>query len=239
VEYARSVNSRHADGTEALFDPFLLGGLYVTVLILITVNALLIPTGGDTSGLSPIIGSFARQLDLAREGNFATWISSAMLLFNAMHAYALVRRYGMANLRIAGTYGLLAMGFLFLSVDDFAQIHERMEGDLRLLAREVELGGSLTHLGAMFALALAALLVVLVRGPLLRSIRKGSLRLLIGTIGLVVVCAAAEYVYNLTGPDHPDWGTRLEVAVEEGGELLAILLFLTFLHRQRTMPAEE
>ena len=103
------MNSRHADGTEALFDPFLLGGLYVTVLILITVNALLIPTGGDTSGLSPIIGSFARQLDLAREGNFATWISSAMLLFNAMHAYALVRRYGMANLRIAGTYGLLAI----------------------------------------------------------------------------------------------------------------------------------
>ncbi len=67
------------------------------------------------------------QIDLNIEGNFATWCSSMLLFYNFILAYMLAFTFRSMNRQKTIVNGLIAAGFLLLSIDDISQIHERFE----------------------------------------------------------------------------------------------------------------
>lgn len=83
-------------------------------------------TGGGTD--SPLVP----LLSMSEEGNVPTWYSSALLLgcgAGLLAIAAVVRRAGGA---FARRWELLGLLFLFLSLDEAAQLHERLNGLLHL-----------------------------------------------------------------------------------------------------------
>lgn len=173
------------------------------------------------------------QLDLAGEANGATWCSVALLLANSLLAYIHTRRCWPAHPRVAAAYGCLAIGFLFLSIDDLVMIHEELEENIiePFVARLPE-GGQAMYDGLLFGAILALLLVGIVSGSFFRAVRRDSVALLVASVALVIVGVIAEFVFVQLECDYPSRCFRVEVVFEEGGEMLAILAFLSFQYRQ-------
>lgn len=182
----------------------------------------------EFTGLAEFLFS---QLDLGSEYNFATWCSSMLLLLNALLASILARRYWSVNRWVGVVYTCLAIGFFVLSVDDFIMLHEYVEE----LALE-GLGDEDMDAGFLFGTILAVSLIALTAGPFLRSLDRRNVVLLSGTVGLVMICVAAEVALVQLDCDYVGRCFRTEVVVEEGGELLAILCFATMQYRTLIGP---
>ncbi len=199
------------------------------ISFLFVANALLVPLGSAPESLASPLRYVIHQVDLNEEGNFATWCSSMLLLLNAFSAYLLARGRWATNRRVALTTALMAVGFLLLSIDDFIGLHEFLEEVMAqaLSHHDARDTSTVMALGPLFGIALASLLTVLVAGAYWRAVQRENLPLLIACVGCVLTVGLAEFVYYQAGClEH--WCFRLEVLVEEGSELAAILLFLTF-----------
>lgn len=97
--------------------------LYLAVLV---ANLLfIVMTTAADLGMKPIHPEIARQFDLKNEGVLAAWHSSTLLLLNCIACLAFAcRRQIRRPWRAA--WLVVALGFLGLSADETAQIHEKM-----------------------------------------------------------------------------------------------------------------
>lgn len=220
--------------SQSAFDRNLLRILLGMIGFLILSNLLLIPFANDLDSIHGYFGYVISQIDLNSEGNFAAWCSSMLLLLNSLCAYVLARDGWSTNRRVAQLMAVISVGFLLLSIDDFISFHERVESvsvfmfsknygvDKQLLER---------YVGPLFAISLAIIFGSLFVLPYLRTVKRERIPILIGCIGCIFLVALSEFIYRLSGCAEP-WCLRLEVVFEEGSELSALLLFLTFLSRE-------
>lgn len=220
--------------SQLAIDRTLLRVLLGMIGFLILSNVLLIPFASNLQSIDGYFGYVIRQIDLNSEGNLATWCSSMLLLLNSLCAYMLTRGHWLTNRRMALLMAIMSVGFLLLSIDDFISFHERVERVMANLFSSnvgVDKHILMSNVGPLFATSLAIILVSLFAVPFMRTMQRKNVPFLIGCIVCVFSVALAEFVYILSGCAEP-WCFRLEVLFEEGSELSALLLFLTFQSRE-------
>jgi len=175
-----------------------------------------------------------QQLDLDRECNFTTWFSSAQAALVAFAAFMLASKNGRRG------WLLLAIGFLYFSIDELCQLHEWFG---TMLSQE---GFRIGSLGAPYPW-------VVVLGPIFLIYAIGMFRFLwrelrevprLGTMMIVGMLAmAASLPLEALGGELQGSAPRpprLEVIAEEtleslGGTMMLYVL-LSLLLRSSTFP---
>lgn len=217
--------------SQLTIDRNLLRVLLGLIGFLILSNVLLIPFASDLESIEGHFGYVIRQIDLNSEVSFATWCSSMLLLLNSLCAYMFARGHWSTNRCVALIMAIMSVGFFLLSIDDFISFHESVESVTAYMFSS-NVGQTLKKtLGPLFAISLAIILASLFAVPCMRTMQRENIPFLIGCIVCVFSVALAEFVYRLSGCAEP-WCFRLEVLFEEGSELSALLLFLTFQCRE-------
>lgn len=154
-----------------------------------------------------------------------TWVQTVLLMLTAVGAaaVAIAERVRGVAASVRRPYWLLALGFVYLAVDDRFAIHERIR-DGYLAPRDVSLPG-LGFLAPgdvqMILMGLAGLLVL----PLvLRALRRDRMALRLFVAG--VAAAALSLAVDAVDPESMSLATeRLVQTSEEVIELLAACLF--------------
>lgn len=201
--------------------PFLLAvvaGLVVTHLV---VNALRIGVG-DIPGLNSLV----RWLDVDQENGVPAWFNGVLLLLCAQALW----RLGDAS-RVAGRRRwvrherLLAVVFVYLSLDEITEIHEQTITPLRQL---FGLGGILTFAWVVVAVPMVAVLGLLFLGYL-RALPPpaGWLFVLSGAIfvgGAVGVELVGSALWSTSGNQTMTYA--VVVGLEKGLEMLGLVVFL-------------
>jgi hypothetical protein len=154
-----------------------------------------------------------RHFNLAVEMNAAVWWSAICLLAVALLAYEL---YSSKVDRGKFAWLSLAVVFACLSLDELGSIHERVGSWSNLLP-----------FGVVFVSLVAFALGVLFRNP---GTRRSALFIGAG-VGLFGSVALQEYLED--AGFWSSWALGLRVAVEEGSELLGILLIFFGIVSQR------
>ena len=72
-----------------------------------------------------------RHFDLNAEGNFASWYEAFPLLIAALLTLALAAHYRAERAPMAGRWGAMSALFLFMSIDEAAQLHDLFTGPVR------------------------------------------------------------------------------------------------------------
>ncbi|MHB8094218.1 MAG: hypothetical protein ACYDH0_04675 [Candidatus Aminicenantales bacterium] len=106
---------------------------------------------------------FVPEFNLDREMNVPTWFSSALLLFIAGLLRNLAAVSKPENVRFIRFWKGLAAGFLFLSIDEIAAIHEMAVDPLKRLFHA---GGVFHFSWVILGIAIAAFLAVVCLKPL-------------------------------------------------------------------------
>lgn len=170
-------------------------------------------------------GRFFQEFSLDREANVPSWFSSALLL-TAAAVLALVALDQLARgARWGRHWAGLSVVFVVLSLDETAEIHERIGSWLRA---HLNLHGPLHYAGVIPALALA----VFVGATYLRFVRALPRRTMLG-----ILLAAAIYISGAAGVEaasgwwaegHGSKSTALLLVstVEENLEMFGTLLFI-------------
>lgn len=175
------------------------------VVFFLAVDILLVVvTGLAATGAS---GRIVNQLNLGLENNAAVWWSSATLLLAALLFFDSAFRHPRHRTAIVAIAFLLAI----LSFDEMGSLHERIFTGSYWSYVPYGLAGGLLFLFAFWRLY---------RDESTRSI---SLLLFIGFSCFGSVVAQEFFEHNV---DWPQWALGLRVGVEEGSELLGILLCL-------------
>ncbi len=205
---------------------------FLVAVVLISVNLLFVLFPEEvtrTKTLEEPVRTLVRQLDLGREENVATWCTSTFLLLNALLAYSLRRQFRDSDPTTSRYLGVLSLGFCLLSIDDLAQLHEEVEDVLEDGLEATSLSDD--YLGLGFGSVLACLLLLLTYRGLRRYLGRVDKIFLAGSILCVALAVVAEGLETFFGCRRASVCARLEVVAEEGGELFAILLFLTLQYR--------
>src|ERR671931_1734812 len=170
-------------------------------------------------------GRFFQEFSLDKEANVPSWFSSALLL-TAAAVLALVALDALARNAPWGRHWAgLSLVYVVLSLDETAEIHERIGTWLR---SHLHLHGPLHYAGVIPALALA-LFVGLTYIRFLRALPRGTL------LGILV--AAAIYITGAAGVEaasgwwaegHGSGSTALLLVstVEENLEMFGTVLFI-------------
>jgi hypothetical protein len=172
---------------------------------------------------------FEYQLNLDNENNIPTWYSSSALLLSAL----LLAVIGLAYKRRGNPYAFQWLGlaaiFLFLSLDEAASLHELT----RHLSKPMVEPGGYFH-GFLFfpwvvfgAIFLLIVILAYVRFVAALPVQTRSLFLIAGTLyvggamGIEILSARHAYLYGFE-----NFLYTMYVAVEEGLEMLGIVVFL-------------
>ena len=176
-----------------------------------------------------VLLGFERLLNLNYENNIPTWYSSSALLLSAM----LLAVIALVNKREGKPYTLqwfvLAAIFLYLSLDEAASLHESMGSSLEPMLETIGyfhgfLYFSWVIFGAIFVLFIA---LAFVRFLVSLAVQTRSLFLIAGTmyvggaLGIELLESRHYYIYG-----HKDFSYMMLVTVEEGLEMLGVVVFL-------------
>jgi len=173
---------------------------------------------------SDLIGEslWRRLANLDSETSFPTWLSSALLAAAGVLCWVESR---MTNPEHRRRWTLLGFGFLILSIDEVAAIHETAAGPLR---RALDLEGALYYGWVLPAILIVATAVAYFY-PLLRSL-PGGVRIRIVTAGAVFVAGAIgmEMVSGVLTEqgEREAWSFFAVATLEEAMEIGAIFLFV-------------
>ena len=167
----------------------------------------------------PILDRSIPLFDLNEERNLPTWWSSVKLFLIAALLVAAAPRLGTSRRGVLFV-GLAALVFAFLSLDEFAAIHEHLGRRTRFDALPVT--GLWPVIYGIVALGTAAVLTIVAR-PFFRTDRTALLCLVGGLLAYAALAAGLDLVVNLEAES-----VALEVLVfiEEMGELLAASVML-------------
>jgi hypothetical protein len=182
------------------------------------------------------LAHFVRLFNLSGEGNIPTWFSAIVLFSCAAQLWGIAedeRRHGERRFRTH--WRILALGFLYISLDEVAQLHEL---SIQPLRERFQLRGPLYEGWVVPAILIVLLFLVAYRRFLIHL--SPSLRRLFIVSGTVYLSGALgmELVGGVLVDYHAD-ETILRGAVatlEELLELSGIILFLYALlvHRAAT-----
>jgi len=168
---------------------------------------------------------FALRFDLDHEINIPTWYSSCTLLCCAVLLAAITVARKQAGCRYAVHWGLLALAFLFLSVDETANLHEILIVPLRrrlgaqgLLYFAWVIPGAV--LVGAFALAYVRFLLELDKRTRYLFLAAGA-AYVGGALGMEMVGGACADWYGLESMRY-----LAAMTVEESLEMLGIVIFL-------------
>lgn len=197
-------------------------------LLLVVVTLAFLSVAGQFSrhvlGHDVLLG-FVRQFNLDAEGNVPTWFSSMTLLLSAVLLAAIARVKHLARAPYARHWGLLALIFVGLSMDEAAALHEMAIHPLRaLLHARGALYFAWVVLGAAFVLAVGfGYLRFLLHLP--PATRRGFIvagGLFVG--GALGMELAGGYVADYHGQGTPLYTAM--TTVEECLEMLGIVVFI-------------
>jgi hypothetical protein len=164
--------------------------------------------------------------DLNTEKNVPTWFSSALLLSCAFVLWRIADKATQAHEPVAGRWRLLSLGFIYLSMDETAMLHEHMGNFFRA---HFPTGGWLYYSWVFFmGLPVALFLAVyffnflkrLPRRTMILFILAGSV-FLSGALGLEVVGGWLDY-----NGARDSAGYGICSFIEEVLELSGMLIFL-------------
>ncbi len=164
-----------------------------------------------------------RHFDLGAENNIPTYFSALQLLTAAVLLGVIARHQALIRSPWRRHFLILAIGFVFLSVDEAASIHETALG---------RLGRSLLGDTSAFAwLGPGIVIVVLVALSYLRFLLAlpRRFRVLFGASGAIFVAGAvgAEWIGSEIFRHWGfNWAHQIEVIVEEGLEMAGVALFI-------------
>ncbi len=146
--------------------------------------------------------------DLDEENNLPTWFSSFILLNVSFFVFLVSQKPALEK---QAHWRFIAIGFLVLAIDEVAGMHETFNSSS-------EINWAIP--GAILVLFLAAAYV-----PFLLSLR-GKLALLFILSGVLFVSGAIVTELLSEDMDSDSWAYAMAVALEEGLEMLGVLLFL-------------
>jgi hypothetical protein len=154
--------------------------------------------------------------DLDAEENFPTWYSAASLLASAALLYVIADGKARAADRFSRYWYVLAVGFLTMSVDEIAGLHETLN---------TVSSTSWTYYGAVLAAVIGLAYI-----PFLRHLPAPTRNRFI-VAGLIYVGGAvgvehATGVWLRHGHTIDSLAYNLFVAIEEGMEMAGIVLFI-------------
>jgi hypothetical protein len=174
----------------------------------------------------PSLYGLARLFDLNQEQNIPSFYSALLLLAAALCLAAVALRERAGRSRWWRHWAGLAAGFAYLSVDEAASIHEKFNQPVQQL-----LGHGADRSDWVYAAAVAVAAVGLLYARFLLALPR-RLRLAFVAAGLLYVGSAvgvehlAGHVRVLRLDGGYDWTGLLEVALEEGGEMTGVVLFI-------------
>lgn len=177
------------------------------------------------------------MLDLNAEANIPTWVSASLMLVVSLLALLVAAATRNGGKRGWFGWGLIAAGAMYISLDELAQLHERLGG---VEPPPGQSGGVLYFTWVIPALVLVPIVLMVILPFLLRLPRRTRWLLLAGG-GLYL--AGALGMEMLAGPwaeAHGQLNFRfaLMAHIEEVLELLAatVLLYAILDHAQRHLP---
>jgi hypothetical protein len=170
-------------------------------------------------------GRFFAMFSLDREANVPSWFSSALLLVGAA-VVALVALDALArNARWARHWAGLSLVFVVLSLDETAEIHERIGSWLRA---HLDLHGPLHYAGIIPALALALVVGVAYLQFLVALPMRIRLGVLASAAVYITGAAGVEAVSGWLAEEHGSTSTGLLLlsTLEENLEMIGATLFI-------------
>ena len=204
----------------------------VAAAIIVIALVFLLAHQRTTGLLSQNLHTVFWYFDVGREYNMATWYSSGLwLLMGALAAAIAATRPVLRR-----SWWLLAAAALFASVDEYLEVHERLDVPAdRLLERlPFDLGFSWVLLGGPIALVVGLLLLRLVLALPDRArngLLLGGVLFLAGAIGIESVngriLAANDHIVN----NPYIYGTMLEELLEMSGVATAFASLLSLVQR--------
>jgi hypothetical protein len=170
-------------------------------------------------------GRFFQEFSLDKEANVPSWFSSALLL-TAAALLAFVALDALARKAPWGRHWAgLSVVYVVLSLDETAEIHERIGSWLRA---HLKLHGPLHYAGVIPALALA-LFVGITYVRFLRALPRGTLLGILASAAIYITGAAGvEAASGWWAEGHGSRSTALLLVstVEENLEMVGTLLFI-------------
>ncbi len=220
-------------------------GKVFSTLIIIEVALLLVDTIVNCCGLVSA-RDLRRLLDITLEANLATWFSSTQLLVTGLVAACLVRLRRAQGLRNSWMgWTVLAVFFIYMGIDDAAQIHERLatvtadalkESESESLVTEAVRGFRSYYWQLLFLPVFGALGLFMMVFLFRELNERRTLLLFIGGISCYVLAVGLDYFDGIDSNYDViiartnysfDQAQHLFRAVEEFIEMLGTTLFLT------------
>ncbi len=196
---------------------------FVTVVVLIGLLNYLIPAFAGSDSQIRTLDLF----DVGEEGSLPSWFSTVNLFFSAMLLFLVYRDSVRQNFRHKTYWLLLAVSFFVLSLDESAELHERLERFQGFASSVAPVLA--THAWVLYG-SIIAFIFFLVFIPFLRMIHKRTAVLfvisgaifLLGSLGLEFVGAIMRY----TGiAEADDLIYKIRRVFEEGFEMYGIAIF--------------
>jgi hypothetical protein len=167
-----------------------------------------------------------KLFDVSQENNIPTYFSALQLLAAAVLLGVIARHQALIRAPWLWHFLALAVGFLVLSIDEMASMHETLLGPLgRFLLGDITYFTWLGPASVIIALVMLSYLRFLLALP-------PRFQLLFVVSGTVFIAGAvgAEWVGSEIARDRlgddASWAYQIEVIVEEGFEMAGISLFI-------------
>jgi hypothetical protein len=199
------------------------------VIAVIAFNLLAFGVTGIVDVLGRDGGELARQLNVLQEGNVTAWFSATLLLAAAVLLAAVAWAARSRGDRDAVWWWVLAGGFVYLSLDEGAALHETLIGPIGELT---DASGFFRYAWIIVAIPVVVILFFVFLGFLRRlppvtrrwCLISGAV-FLSGAIGVEAIGGAVEDVLTFHGAH------RIFVSLEELLENLGAALFIATLLR--------
>lgn len=195
-------------------------------------------------------GALHELLDLDGEANLQTWLSSMQLFGIGGLLLAFSRQRGASGpARLEGPpsplfFRVIGLGFIFLSLDETAQIHERITQVLAPVSWMPRFPGGHGIWILFYALAGLALPVIFHRDLLgmLARFRRETLVFLLGAVLMAaggIGVEVAGYLFFRSGPQsgYYIWQVAVEELLELSGMSIVLLGAMLLALRRQTDPA--
>jgi hypothetical protein len=176
---------------------------------------------------SPYLYGLAPIFDLGREASVPAGYSALLLLAAALLLALVAGIERSREGRLWPYWAVLALGFAYLAADELVAIHEKLNRPLQDLLGASRDTTTWVVAGALGALAAGAFFLPFLRAlparPAARFVLAGAVY--VGSaVGLETV--ATQLGYDAAGDGGYGWATLGLVALEEGGEMAGVALFI-------------
>ncbi|GKS68246.1 hypothetical protein W03_02500 [Nitrosomonas sp. PY1] len=211
----------HSDFNVRDLNKLLLGMVFIELLFVV-VYVLNVLWGSPSWVITKLV-------DLDDEGSIATWFSSMQLFVVGLLFFLKSRHANAIELPSATFFCILGLGFIFLSIDEAAAIHEKINAVLKQTAFMPRFKGDHGIWIYVYVLFAGVLLSLVLRNffALWKRSRQIAFIMATGLLTFVTGAVLLEIIsYQFLRNDITSWYYVMEVALEEFLEMLGISIVL-------------